>query len=55
MDESDTFETFLEVSSDGIEWKPCPACNGRIVQVRKAKFECQDCFQEFIADEEDMK
>lgn len=47
-------EGYLE-TDDTITWKPCMKCGGRIIQVRKALFTCEQCSQEYIATEEDMK
>ncbi len=46
---------FWEVSKDDLNWKPCWVCGGELTQKRKAFFECINCKQGFIADEEDMK
>lgn len=46
---------FWEVSKDDFNWKPCLFCKGEITQKRKAFFECINCGQTYIADEEDMK
>lgn len=55
MLEPEFVQEFLEVSDDDKEWKPCRRCGGKIIQIRKAKFECSKCFQDYIADEKDMK
>ena len=44
-----------KVSEDDLNWKPCLFCGGELTQKRKAFFECINCKQGFIADEEDMK
>ncbi len=44
-----------KVSLDDLNWKPCIICKGELTQKRKAFFECINCKQGFIADEEDMK
>ncbi len=46
---------FYETQEDDLNWKDCPSCSGEITQVRKAFFECINCKQGIIADEEDMK
>lgn len=46
---------FFEVSEDDFNWKDCPFCGGEITQIRKAFFECINCKQGIIADEEDMR
>ena len=46
---------YWETSDDDLNWKPCIACGGELTQVRKAFFQCINCKQEYIADEEDMK
>ena len=46
---------FFETKEDDLNWKDCPFCGGEITQVRKAFFECINCKQGIIADEEDMK
>jgi len=45
---------FLEVSNED-NWISCFVCGGNLIQIRKAKFECSKCGQDFIADEEDMR
>ena len=45
---------FLE-TDDSQTWKPCMFCGGELIQVRKARWTCEKCNQEYIADEEDMK
>ncbi len=44
-----------QVSDDDLNWKPCLKCGGELTQKRKAFFECINCGQTYIADEEDMK
>lgn len=44
----------LEVSKNQ-DWKPCMICGGRIIQVRKALFTCEQCNQEYVSIEEDMR
>ena len=46
---------FLEIKEDDTQWKPCIKCGAEITQIRKAFFQCINCKQEYIADEEDMK
>lgn len=46
---------FFQVSKDDLNWKPCIICNGELTQKRKAFFECINCKQTYIADEEDMR
>ena len=55
MCEEEFNEEFHRVESDDAKWKPCAACGGEIIQIRKAYFECQRCFYHFVADEGDMK
>lgn len=48
-------QEFFEVSDDD-NWIPCLFCGQKkLVQIRKAKFDCENCGQEYIADEEDMR
>lgn len=47
-------QEFLEVSNDDT-WKLCFMCGGELTQVRKTRFTCLKCNQEFIADEVDMR
>ena len=51
---TETPKEYLELSEDDT-WKPCMFCGGEITQVRKARFTCLKCDQDFIADEEDMR
>lgn len=44
-----------QVNEDDLNWKPCLFCGGELTQKRKAFFECINCDQTYIADEEDMK
>ncbi len=46
---------FFETDGDDFNWKPCIKCGAELTQVRKAFFQCIDCKQEYIADEEDMR
>jgi hypothetical protein len=46
---------FLETSSDQT-WRNCIVCGkDELLQVRKAKWTCNFCNQEYIADEKDMR
>lgn len=45
---------FFETNKDDLNWVDCPFCKGEITQVRKAFFECINCKQGIIADEQDM-
>ncbi len=44
----------LDLSLDEI-WRPCLVCFGKVNQIRKAFFECENCKQSYIAEETDMK
>ncbi len=46
---------FFETGKDDLSWKPCILCGAELTQVRKAFFECINCKQGYIADEEDMR
>ena len=47
-------EGVLDVSDDDT-WRDCLRCKGRLTQVRKALFTCENCNQEYIAEEQDMR
>ena len=51
---NETPQEFLELNEDDT-WRSCFVCGGEITQIRKARFSCLNCNQEFIADEEDMR
>ena len=53
IEESVTKE-FLETSNDN-NWKSCLMCGGELMQVRKARWTCLKCNQEYIGDEQDMR
>ena len=46
---------FWKVNQDDLNWKSCIKCGGELTQKRKAFFECINCKQGYIADEDDMK
>jgi len=54
MSDEETPKEYLE-TDDSQTWKNCFVCGGEIIQVRKARWTCLKCNQEYIADEEDMK
>jgi len=46
---------YLDVSPNQ-EWRACLRCGKKeIIQVRKALFTCNNCNQEYISTEEDMR